>query len=103
MRYDTLQQILKITTNEQKQYLRKVLERVSENSYRRGVEQALLYERNPDLKKKMISKLQTPQGVMDWRLKNRDECIGIDGYNSSIVSRIQTEHLDLWDLFSENA
>lgn len=82
--------MLKKLTFAEKKMLCIRLEEVSESSYRRGVHQALEFEWS--CPERFVKNFKTKLGLYKWRFTNKKKCIGLDGYKSTIASRLFCEH-----------
>ncbi len=73
-----------------KRKLIKIMARIMEKSYRRGVHQALYMQRNcPE----RLSRVDTEKKLQEWRYDIcLDKSIGIDGFLSTSKARLHMEH-----------
>ncbi len=75
-------------------FLLHLFEEVMETSYRRGVQQALYFEREES--HRVIPTLKKDKNGSDasakWRFNNLKRCIGIDGYVTTRAVRLVCEH-----------
>lgn len=79
---------------EKKKKLLRLMARIMEKSYRRGVQQALHLER-----KGALANLYSEKALSDYRYeKDLDKSIGIDGFNSSSLERLWIENRVLFEL-----